>query len=78
MFGISNEEWGEAVYAVVVRRPETDLDDVAVVDRAREHLAGYEVLRPSSWMDELPKTGSGKILERELRRPVWAGRTTNV
>ena len=27
-------------------------------------------------MDELPKTGSGKILKRELRAPYWAGRTS--
>ena len=31
-----------------------------------------------SWLDELPKTGSGKILKRELRAPFWAGRTSNV
>ena len=36
---------------------------------AREHLAGYKIPRSIAWMDELPKTGSGKILKRELRKP---------
>ena len=45
---------------------------------AREHLAGYKVPRSISWLDELPKTGSGKILKRELRAPFWAGRTSKV
>ncbi len=31
-----------------------------------------------SFMDELPKTGVGKILKRELRAPYWAGRTAQV
>ena len=28
--------------------------------------------------DELPKTGSGKVLKRELRAPFWAGRDSKV
>ena len=50
----------------------------AVIAHARAHLAGYKVPRSVSWMDELPKTGSGKILKRELRAPFWADRTGNV
>ena len=45
---------------------------------AREHLASYKVPRSISWLDELPKTGSGKILKRELRAPYWADRTSKV
>jgi len=29
-------------------------------------------------MDELPKTGSGKVLKRELRAPFWEGRDRRV
>ena len=50
----------------------------AVTAHAREHLAGYKVPRSISWMDELPKTGSGKLLKRELRAPYWADRTSKV
>ena len=45
---------------------------------SREHLASYKVPRSISWLDELPKTGSGKILKRELRAPYWAGRAGKV
>ena len=45
---------------------------------AREHLASYKVPRSISWLDELPKTGSGKILKRELRQPFWADHAGNV
>jgi long-chain acyl-CoA synthetase len=45
---------------------------------AREHLAGYKVPRSVSFHDELPKTGSGKLLKRQLREPYWAGRERRV
>jgi len=78
VFGIPSEEWGETVHAVVVARPGAELDEAAVQAHAREHLASYKVPRTISWLDELPKTGSGKILKRELRAPFWADRVSNV
>jgi fatty-acyl-CoA synthase/long-chain acyl-CoA synthetase len=78
VFGIPSEEWGETVHAVVVARPGSELTAEAVVAFAREHLANYKIPRSVSFLDELPKTGSGKILKRELRAPYWAGRTSNV
>jgi long-chain acyl-CoA synthetase len=75
VIGIPSDEWGEAVHAVVVPRPGTALDashdEGVIVEHARGHLAGFKVPRSVSWMSELPKTGSGKILKRELRAPYW-------
>lgn len=73
VFGIPDEEWGETVHAVVVPAPGTTIDERFVDAHAREHLAGYKVPRSVSFLDELPKTGSGKILKRELRKPFWEG-----
>jgi fatty-acyl-CoA synthase/long-chain acyl-CoA synthetase len=77
-FGIPSEEWGESVHAVVVVRPGATLTAEAVQAFAREHLASYKIPRSVSFSDELAKTGSGKILKRELRAPFWAGRTAQV
>ena len=52
------------------------LDDV--IDYARAHLAGYKIPRSVDFVDEIPRTGSGKILKRVLREPYWAGRSTRV
>jgi acyl-CoA synthetase (AMP-forming)/AMP-acid ligase II len=77
VFGIPDEEWGERVHAVVVpARPEVSEADI--MGYARQHLAGYKVPRSVGFVDELPKTGSGKVLKRELRAPFWAGRTAAV
>jgi fatty-acyl-CoA synthase/long-chain acyl-CoA synthetase len=78
VFGIPSEEWGESVHAVVVRRPGADLDEAGVLAFSREHLANYKLPRSVTFIDELPRTGSGKILKRVLREPFWAGRDSRV
>jgi len=55
-----------------------DLDSDAVIAYAREHLASYKVPRSVDFMDEIPRTGTGKILKRQLRAPYWEGRQSRV
>jgi len=78
VFGIPSEEWGEVVHATVVRAPGSALAGEEVTAFAREHLASYKVPRSVDFADELPRTGSGKILKRQLRAPYWAGRGAQV
>jgi acyl-CoA synthetase (AMP-forming)/AMP-acid ligase II len=78
VFGIPSEEWGEVVHATVVRSPGSSLTSEEITAFAREHLAGYKVPRSVDFTDELPRTGSGKLLKRQLRAPYWAGRTAQV
>jgi acyl-CoA synthetase (AMP-forming)/AMP-acid ligase II len=78
VFGIPSEEWGEVVHATVVRAPGSSLTGEEIAAFGREHLASYKVPRSVDFMDELPRTGSGKILKRRLRAPYWAGRTAQV
>jgi len=78
VFGIPSDEWGEAVHAVVVVRAGEALVSEGLLAFGRERLAGYKVPRSVSFADELPKTGSGKILKRSLREPFWQGRSRRV
>ena len=75
VFGIPSEEWGESVHAVVVPRTGSDLTEAQVAAFAREHLAGYKVPRSIEFVDDIPRTGSGKILKRVLRDPYWKGQS---
>ncbi|MDY7099673.1 MAG: AMP-binding protein [Actinomycetota bacterium] len=72
VFGIPSDEWGEAVHAVVEAR-RGDLDAAEVIAFARTHLTGYKVPRSVDFVTELPRTGSGKVLKRQLRAPYWEG-----
>jgi fatty-acyl-CoA synthase/long-chain acyl-CoA synthetase len=78
VFGIPSDEWGETVHATVVRTPGPAVTAEEVTAFAREHLAGYKVPRSVTFADELPRTGSGKVLKRQLRAPFWSGRGAQV
>src|SRR3984957_18898481 len=78
VFGIPSEQWGEVVHATVVRAPGSSLTAEEITAFGRGHLASYKVPRSVDFTDELPRTGSGKILKRQLRAPFWAGRAAQV
>jgi fatty-acyl-CoA synthase/long-chain acyl-CoA synthetase len=78
VFGIPSQQWGEAVHATVVRSPGSSLTREEITAFAREHLASYKVPRSIDFTSELPRTGSGKLLKRQLRAPYWADRTTQI
>jgi len=78
VFGVPSEQWGEVVHASVVRSAGSLVTASEVMAFAREQLAGYKVPRSVDFIAELPRTGSGKVLKRELRAPYWAGRAAQV
>ncbi|WP_159921184.1 AMP-binding protein [Rhodococcus sp. WAY2] len=59
---------GETVAAFVSLRPGTTVETADLVEYCRERLATYKAPRRVEIVDELPKTASGKILRREMRR----------
>lgn len=71
VIGVPNEQWGEAVHAVVVPR-EAKVDPADVSAHCRAQLAGYKVPKSVELVDELPKNPTGKILKRVLRDSYWA------
>jgi len=78
VFGIPSADWGEQVHAAVVPAPGTSLSEAEVVAYAREQLASYKCPRSVTFLEELPRTGSGKLLKRELRAPYWAGQASQL
>jgi fatty-acyl-CoA synthase/long-chain acyl-CoA synthetase len=78
VIGIPSDEWGESVHAIVVPRPGASPTPEAIAAFARRHLAGYKLPRSVSFLPELPRTGSGKILKRVLREPFWKGHERQV
>jgi fatty-acyl-CoA synthase/long-chain acyl-CoA synthetase len=78
VFGIPDDEWGEAVHAVVTTYDGVALDEADVQAFCRDHLAGFKVPRSFETMAEIPRSASGKIQKRQLREPHWAGRGSRV
>ena len=75
VIGVPDERWGEAVHAIVVPREDATLSEEDVIAHCRSLIAGYKVPKTVVFhSDPLPKSGPGKILKAELRKPYWAGK----
>jgi fatty-acyl-CoA synthase len=72
VIGIPHDKWGEAVHAVVIlyedREPTTELKE-EIKRLARTKIAAYKVPKTLDFItdDQMPRTGTGKILHRILR-----------
>ena len=76
VFGIPDEEFGEALMAVVEPQAGVTLEIPGIRARLRTALADYKVPKHIEVQHELPREDSGKIFKRRLRDPYWerAGR----
>ncbi|MFT6275517.1 MAG: acyl-CoA synthetase (AMP-forming)/AMP-acid ligase II [Halioglobus sp.] len=79
VIGIPDEEWGEAVHAIIVLQPGQSLEIQDLLDHCRERIAGYKLPKGITFREEpLPLSGAGKVLKIELRKPFWEGRERQV
>ncbi len=76
VFGIPDDEFGEALIALVEPMPGHALDPETVSAHLKSQLASYKVPRRIEIAYDLPREDSGKIFKRRLREPYWkdAGR----
>jgi long-chain acyl-CoA synthetase len=74
VFGIPDEEFGEALAAHVELHDGAQLTAEDVRGHVRTRLAGYKTPRVVEFSDALPREDSGKIFKRRLREAYWSGR----
>jgi acyl-CoA synthetase (AMP-forming)/AMP-acid ligase II len=67
VFGVDDEDFGQRLKAVVVLRDGASVSEKDIKALVKSNLAGYKVPRDVEFVDELPRTSTGKVLKRELR-----------
>jgi fatty-acyl-CoA synthase len=77
--GAPDPKWGEAPVAFVVPKPGETIHEELLIAFLAERLARFKM--PRSWYFQtelLPKTGTGKVLKRELREQFWKDKAERV
>jgi acyl-CoA synthetase (AMP-forming)/AMP-acid ligase II len=68
VIGVEDAEFGQRLKAFVVLRPGAELDAETVRNHVRSQLARHKVPRDVEFLDEIPRTQTGKVLKRVLRQ----------
>jgi len=75
VIGVPSEAWGEAVHAVVVRKPgQEEASAEQLIAHCKDLIAGYKCPSSVAFIAALPLSGAGKVLKTNLRKPFWQGR----
>jgi fatty-acyl-CoA synthase len=67
VIGVPDERWGEVGRAFVVRRAGADVTGDELLGHLLGRLAKYKIPRSVVFAAELPRTGTGKVLKKQLR-----------
>jgi long-chain acyl-CoA synthetase len=67
VIGVPHARWGETVTALVIAAPGARPSAGELIDFARPLLAGYKLPRTIAFVDEFPRTPTGKVRKRDLR-----------
>jgi fatty-acyl-CoA synthase len=72
-------KWGEIPVAFVVLKPGTKLTQAELCAFLEQRIAKFKMPRAIEFVENaLPKTGTGKIVKRELREKFWSGKGRRV
>jgi len=73
---VPDQKWGEVPKALVVLKPGAEAGEQELLEFCRSRIARYKVPHTIEFLSALPKTGTGKILKKDLRKKYWGGRET--
>jgi len=65
---VPDEKWGEVPKAIVVAKPGSKISEAELIEFCRARLAHYKCPQSVEFCESLPKTATGKVLKRELRK----------
>ena len=74
IIGVADDKWGEAIRAVVTRRPDADLTEDELIRWCRDRMTHFKCPSSVVFVDALPKGGTGKVQKGVLREKYGGAR----
>ncbi|MFJ8248233.1 long-chain-fatty-acid--CoA ligase [Peribacillus asahii] len=66
-----HEKWGETPHAIVILKENHHATEEEIIKFSRERLAHFKAVTGVTFVEQLPKTASGKIQKVHLRNDYW-------
>lgn len=67
VIGVPDEDWGEAVKAVIELKPGQEIDPSEIINLCKEKLGSVKTPKTVDVVEELPRSSNGKVLKKDLR-----------
>jgi fatty-acyl-CoA synthase len=71
VIGVPHEKWGETPVALVVKRVGEDVSEQALIAFCRDRMAHFKCPSQIRFVEELPRTATGKLQKYKLREAFW-------
>ncbi|MFT5441341.1 MAG: fatty-acyl-CoA synthase [Myxococcota bacterium] len=71
VIGVPSEKWGETPLAIIVLRPEHEVDEAGIIEFCRDNMAHFKCPTRIEFVPELPRTATGKLQKFRLRDAYW-------
>jgi fatty-acyl-CoA synthase len=75
---VPDDKWGEVPKALVTLKPGSQATEAELLEFCRSRLSHYKCPHSVEFLDSLPKSGTGKVLKRELRQKYWTAQKSAV
>ncbi|HLW64042.1 MAG TPA: hypothetical protein VKS79_01905, partial [Gemmataceae bacterium] len=74
---VPDDKWGEVPKGLVVAKPGSTPTEAELPEFCRSRIAHFKCPRSIEFLESLPKTATGKILKKGLRKKYWSEREHN-
>ncbi len=73
VIAVPDDKWGEVPKAIVVRQPGVNVTEKELITFCRNNMAHFKAPKSVDFINELPKTATGKVQKYRLREKYWQG-----
>ena len=78
VIGVPDPKWGEAVKAVIELKPGASATEGELIALCKDALGSVKAPKSVEFRAELPRTATGKILKRDIRKAYWVGQERSI